>query len=673
MSRAAPVKVLFASGSPALNESTLKLFLSIGPDLPLVVCSEFPTSEGEWIPYHIRRSLDDNLSLLQSKLAGRTIELGAIVLEPDIPHERLRAMGRALSATRCIAFDETGRSFTFDLSGLPGRLQFNVRRFQQALTAALAPKSRLRRTIAGLADWQQIKLPWLYRRALARGRSLAANRPSATAIQLQSTSRPDGVSVLIPSRNGRELLDLCLRSLLKEQTAFPTEIIIVDNGSDDGTDAWLATEHPNVVLESNAEPLAFAVAVNRGIRRTRYSHVCVLNNDMQVEPGFLAALRGPFDQVPELFCSSAQIFLPEGERREETGKTVLNTDPPVLEFPVRCDVPLDGEDLSYVLYGSGGCTLYDADKLTALGGFDEIYTPAYVEDLDLGVRGWLRGWPSVYCAGSKVLHQHRATTSRYYTEQQLEVTLEVNFTRFLARTIADRELFLNLWNRNVLRLKAQNKTEALQAAASLPTFAVPSGDLRFLDLVNGETCVFPGKPRSEKPVVLIASPYLPFPLSHGAAVRIFNLMRESADDFDLVLLAFVEQSAPVPRELLDLCVEVVTVQRKGSHAPPSQGRPDTVEEFDRPAFRAALRQTIAKWRPGIVQLEFTQMAAYAADCAPAKTILVEHDITYDLYAQLLANPATNDWEAQRQHHLWVDFEIAAWKQVDRVVTMSAKD
>jgi glycosyltransferase involved in cell wall biosynthesis len=174
-------------------------------------------------------------------------------------------------------------------------------------------------------------------------------------------------------------------------------------------------------------------------------------------------------------------------------------------------------------------------------------------------------------------------------------------------------------------------------------------------------------------VVLIASPYIPFPLAHGAAVRIYNLVREAARDFDVVLVAFVEAPHSVPRELLDLCAEVVTVWRPGTHALPDRWRPDTGEEFDTPTFHAALRQTIAKWRPKIVQLEFTQMAVYAADCGSTPTILVEHDITYDLYAQLVARPETNDWETQRQHERWVAFETEAWKSVTRVVTMSDKD
>jgi GT2 family glycosyltransferase/glycosyltransferase involved in cell wall biosynthesis len=473
--------------------------------------------------------------------------------------------------------------------------------------------------------------------------------------------------VVIPSRNGRDLLETCLPSLRDAD-----EIIVVDNGSTDDTAGFLARAYPNAVIEQSPQPLAFSESVNRGIRRARFSRVCVLNNDMVTEPGFLAALLRPFETVPDLFAASAQILLPEGRRREETGKTVMNPAPGVNQFPVQCDIPLDGEDHSYVLYGSGGCTLYDAAKLQALGGFDEVYKPAYVEDLDLGVRAWTRGWPTVYCAGARVLHQHRATTSRYFTPEELDRALEINYVQFLARAVGHPETFLRLWRHNVLRLKAQEKEYGLSSAAHQPAAAVPAGDMRFLDLVNGEVAVFPGRLATGKPVVLIASPYVPFPLSHGAAVRIFNLIRGAAPDFDLVLVAFTEELASVAVELRELCAEIVTVRRAGSHALPSRGRPDTVEEFDTPAFHAALRQTIAKWRPRIVQLEFTQMAQYAAECTPARTLLVEHDITYDLYAQMLAT-GNNDWEIRRQHELWTTFETAAWRQVDRVITMSDKD
>ncbi len=392
---------------------------------------------------------------------------------------------------------------------------------------------------------------------------------------------------------------------------------------------------------------------------------------MLAEPGFLDALRAAFDRVPDLFAASAQIFFPEGQRREETGKTVMPTRHGITELPLRCDEPLANEDLSYVLYGSGGCTLYDARKLAALGGFDEVYEPAYVEDLDLGVRAWQQNWPSAYCANARVLHFHRATTSKYFTARELDRALEYNFIRFLGRAVGDRARFERMWRENIVRLNLLKDLDALKFASGIKTQFVDHARTDFFDLCGGDVAVFPGKAATGKPRILVASPYLPFPLAHGAAVRIYNLMREAARDFDQVLVAFVEESATMPQELLEICVEIVTVRRRGSHALPSTSRPDTVEEFDLPSYRAALRQTIVKWNPKIVQLEFTQMAAYAGDCAGAKTILVEHDITFDLYAQMLAQQ--EDWETRRQHDRWVAFERDAWKRVDRVVVMSERD
>ena len=665
------MKVLFASASDPVVALVLERFRGIFPELPLVVVSEFPPRDAEWIPYHIHRTWNENRDLIRAKLAGRRVRLAAVILEPRTPHWRLRALGFALAPLHFLAFNETGEHFMLRPRSVPAILRHVTWRMKNLARTQLLPESSTYRAAEWLRKPGKFRLSLLYRMAMARGRALARSRPVIQTIPVVATERPRGVSVVIPSRNGRDLLARCLPGVKDAD-----EIIVVDNGSDDGTARYLSESWPRVLIEHSPQPLAFAMAVNRGIRRARFSRVCVLNNDMLIDmmgdAGFFPALLQPFETVPDLFCSTAQIFFPEGRRREETGKTVMNPAPGVMEFPVRCDIPLENEDHSYVLYGSGGCTLYDAAKLEALGGFDEVYQPAYVEDLDLGVRAWLRGWPSVYCAQARVLHEHRTTTSRYFSPEDLDRALEINYVQFLARAVGDPETFSRLWRHNVLRLKALEKEVGLSSAAHQKAVSVPAGDMGFLDLVNGEVAVFPGRPASGKPVVLVASPYVPFPLSHGAAVRIYNLMRRAAADFDQVLVAFTEESLPVPHELREICSEIVTVRRAGSHALPSRGRPDTVEEFDTPAFHAALRQTIAKWRPGIVQLEFTQMAQYAPECATAKTILVEHDITYDLYAQMLQT-GNDDWEIRRQYQLWTSFETAAWGQVDRVVTMSEKD
>jgi glycosyltransferase involved in cell wall biosynthesis len=183
--------------------------------------------------------------------------------------------------------------------------------------------------------------------------------------------------------------------------------------------------------------------------------------------------------------------------------------------------------------------------------------------------------------------------------------------------------------------------------------------------------VFHGRTATAGPRVLIASPYVPFPLAHGGAVRMYNLMRRAAAWVDQVLVAFTETADPPPAELLEICAQVVLVRRTGSHLQGTGNRPDVVEEFDSPAFRAALRQAVRDWQPEVAQFEFTQMAQYAKDCAPARTILVEHDITFDLFTQLLA--LGEDWDVRQQLKLWKKFEAAAWRKVDRVVVMSERD
>jgi hypothetical protein len=279
------------------------------------------------------------------------------------------------------------------------------------------------------------------------------------------------------------------------------------------------------------------------------------------------------------------------------------------DFPLRCDEPIAGEDLTWVLYGSGGCSVYDAAKLRALGNVDEVYEPAYVEDLDLGYRAWQRGWPSVYVAAAVVEHRHRATTSRYYREEELERILEINYLRFLARAVADTRLFRRLWNKAVLRLKlraarSSAALDALRAARSLAMQGGPAtsgvySEEAFLALTNGSVAVFPGVPQTAKPRMVVATPSLS---------RRKHLVHDQRDQ---VIVAFTSTlQAPSP-EMLASFAEVVLVRR-------AKGR-----DGNAAAFHAAVQQTVNKWRPIEARLETEGMAQYSVDCGNARIILVK--------------------------------------------------
>ncbi len=670
------VKVAFASGTAELNRALLDRFAVVEPDLPLFVVAEFEPQVGTWIPYHVHRPMSRNRAAIRAALGGQDIRRAAMVL----------ASGTALGPMRIIAATlAPGSLITYDEELNPGALPAQLLRQTTAtIQTQFAEDGRARKWLKRLVKPSEAEIP--VRARLAQAYGIAANRFRGTkqpaSLPGETPLRP-GVTIVVPTRDGKALLEMMLPPLLPQLQQG--EIIVVDNGSTDGTIHWLKGEHPSIRTIHSSAPLSFARAVNLGIAQAKCSHTLLLNNDMVVEPGFIATLEAAFEHVPDLFCATAQIFFPPGIRREETGKAVWRRENP-LDFPVRCDDPLPGEDLTWVFYGSGGCSLFDTEKLRAIGGVSPVYDPAYVEDMDFGHRAWALGWPSVYCAGARVEHRHRATTSRFFTARQLDFYVERNYLRFLIHAIGDPALFERLWKDAIRRLQllaSNGHLPALDALREIPRIGprppTATGLLtedEILALGNGDVAAFPGLPARHGRKILIASPCLPFPLSHGGAVRIFNLMREAAKTSDLILVAFCDEFAPPPPELLDLCCEVVLVRRHHSHYKKATDRPDVVEEFESATFRACLKQTARRWNPAVVQLEFTWMAQYAGRYGKAKTILVEHDITFDLQRQLLATTTETGaarWELEQQAAKWEKFESAAWKTVDCVVVMSAQD
>ncbi len=683
------VKVAFATGSEELNRRLIERFREIAPDLPLVVVSEFPVDNAQWIPYHVKRSFWENWSRCRAALRNRRVRYGAIILDRKTPLFRLRLLAFLISHVNTLIYNETLNHYMIRPRAWRSILGHFAWRFREWVDFQFHPGGDIYTFLWRLAHPGYFLRPCLYYGAVLSGwltALLKALLPSKPPPALEPPL-DEGISVVIPSRNGAGLLERLLPGVLQDLEGIPSEVIVVDNGSVDSTSARLGQRFQCVVVETSIDALPFAEAVNRGIRRARYSHVCLLNNDMVIRPGFFRALRDAFAQTPDLFCATAQIFFPPGVRREETGKAVIHPREPGARstgFPITCDLPLSGENMSYVLYGSGGCSLYDTRKLRSLGGFGEMYRPAYVEDLDVCYRAWQLGWPTVFVAGSQVTHWHRATTSRYYTAEELDLVLDVNYLRFLARAVASPSVFRRLWKQAVWRLNllgaghyrsARAEAALAFAARAWRWLARPPRDLWPEDLIlgagSGDVAVFPGAAPKKRPAVLVVSPYVPFPLAHGGAVRMYNLMRRAARDFDQILVTFTEELQTPPAELLDICQEIVLVRRQGTHILPATPRPDMVEEFDSPAFHAALQLTVRKWKPAIAQLEFTHMAQYASDCAPAATILVEHDITYDLHRQLLSQ--REDWDLRRQLEKWEHFERDAWRRVDCVVTMSEQD
>jgi hypothetical protein len=125
--------------------------------------------------------------------------------------------------------------------------------------------------------------------------------------------------------------------------------------------------------------------------------------------------------------------------------------------------------------------------------------------------------------------------------------------------------------------------------------------------------------------IAVVSPYFPYPLSHGGAVRIFHLLREMAEEFDIFLFAFRDQEIAADfKPVLEYCARIVLVGKTRYREPRwSTLLPPEVAEFRSPAMIEALARIRREYKIEAVQVEYTILAPYGGD------VLVEHDVTFE--------------------------------------------
>lgn len=186
--------------------------------------------------------------------------------------------------------------------------------------------------------------------------------------------------------------------------------------------------------------------------------------------------------------------------------------------------------------------------------------------------------------------------------------------------------------------------------------------------VPDDPMVIEGRPPVRgKRRVGVLTPFAPYPLSHGGAVRLFYLLRSLSRKFDVYLFAFREQESPSElTPLLDFCSAIALVSKPRYRAPRwSTLLPPEVHEYESKPMRRLLERLRVERRIELVQVEFTQLARYPGD------VLVEHDVTFDLYGQVHRNERTaaSWWDWWR----WRRFEEHAIRCFRQVVAMSEKD
>ena len=224
-------------------------------------------------------------------------------------------------------------------------------------------------------------------------------------------ARAGAASVVIPNWNGKDLLAKYLPSVVTALAGNPAnEIVVVDNGSTDGSAEFVRAAFPDVKLVALDRNLGFGGGSNAGFRAASNDIVVLLNSDMRVAEDFLPPLLEGFAD-PQVFAVSCQIFFSDPAKlREETGLTQGWWQDGGLRVRHRIDPAVDC--LYPCFYGGGGSCAFDRRKFLAIGGFDALLAPFYLEDTDVGYLAWKRGWKVLYQPRSVVYHEHRGTIGK---------------------------------------------------------------------------------------------------------------------------------------------------------------------------------------------------------------------------------------------------------------------
>ena len=216
-------------------------------------------------------------------------------------------------------------------------------------------------------------------------------------------------AVVVLNLNGRHHLDLCFQSLAAiDYPKDRVELILVDNGSGDGSADEMRAKHPSVRLVENDRNVGFSAGSNQGAHAAKDAEVLVfLNNDMRVEKGWLRELVAPVARR-ECQATTSKILSWDGKKLNSAGGGMnfagigiqygyLEEPGPAFDFPRK------------TLFACGGSMAIDAGVFEAIGGFDEEFF-AYYEDVDLGWRMWVQGHTCQYVPTSVCFHHHSSTS-----------------------------------------------------------------------------------------------------------------------------------------------------------------------------------------------------------------------------------------------------------------------
>lgn len=503
-------------------------------------------------------------------------------------------------------------------------------------------------------------------------------------------------SVVIPNWNGRDLLAKYLPSVIEAMRgSSENEILIVDNGSTDGSVDYLRQTFPSIRVVALGKNLGFGGGSNTGFREARNDIVVLLNSDMRVDPEFLAPLLEGFS-TGGVFAVSCQIFFSDPTKhREETGLTQGWWETGALRVRHRLDDKIGSAYPCF--YGGGGSCAFDRRKFLELGGFDDLLAPFYLEDTDLGYLAWKRGWKVLYEPRSIVFHEHRGTIGKTFSTAHIDRVLKKNFILFCWKNIhewprlashffyamagaalslifgdsPERANFAGLWracSQLPGAIRSRSMARSLAVITDTEAFRRPLAGY-FRDRFE----TLPPNPTDLG--VLFISPYPILPPVHGGAVFMSQTVKHLLRQTRLSLIILLDHEwEREPHRIIEreaASVEYL-VRLEGSKRELGSISPHAVTEFANPDLEWLIHRQIYTQHIDVVQIEYTALAQYALEFNRIACILFEHDVYFQSIGRQLPQMegAITKVKAAFEYLRAIRFELRVLPKFDRVQVCS---
>jgi len=244
------------------------------------------------------------------------------------------------------------------------------------------------------------------------------------------------ISFIILNYNGKEITERCIFSLkeaIKNSIIKNYEIIVIDNGSEDGSEDYLKNKFNDIyILQIGTNK--YINAYNDGVKLSKGAWVFLFNNDMTFDINFINPIINYLDKN-DIFAVGCKMVSPEGVF--EKGRNYITYKYGYIWLKTE-----DTQNASPTFYiGTHG--IFNKEKFLKLNGFDNIYSPFYVEDLDICYRALKRGWKIYYEPNSIIYHKHMTTINKFFNKKYVLKIYARNHLIFHFKNLTSSKLFLN--------------------------------------------------------------------------------------------------------------------------------------------------------------------------------------------------------------------------------------